>query len=79
MIIFEDYDATEIRKKSEFAYMAARDLAMAGNLCKFCDKVEGVAKIEWNPSLVKVYFDTVCVDIYINEFNGAVESISYFN
>lgn len=78
MIVFEDYDATEIRKRSEFAYAAARNLAIAGNLSDFWDKVAVVAKIEWHPSLVKVYFDTVCVDIYINEINGAVEGIYYF-
>lgn len=77
MIRFSSFNKREIRKRSEFAYMACMQLAMTADLNWFYNKVRSQARFEWYPSLVEVYFDTVCVEVYINEVDGSIEEISF--
>lgn len=77
MIRFSSFNKREIRKRSEFAYMACMRLAMTEDLHWFYKKVCSHARFEWHPSLVEVYFDTVCVEIYRNEIDGSIEEICF--
>ena len=77
MIEFSSFDMARIRERSEFAYMACKNLVATENFSEFCRKVRMYARFEWYPSLVEVRFDTVCVDVYINEVDGTIEAIRF--
>lgn len=75
---FNSFNSCEIRKRDEKAYEALVNLVSSNDLSAFCNEIEGLADLEWHPSLVKVYFEAVCVDVYFNEIDGSVEEIRFF-